>query len=59
MSQQAQRYNKRVKGLVASPGLVLFTRRRRASKGDEGRPEEQEAEQQRIHRCGNEAEATG
>ena len=59
MSQQAQRCSKRVKGLVASPGLVSFTRRRRASKGDEGRPEEPEAEQQRKQSCGNEAEATG
>ena len=59
MSQQAQRCSKRVKGLVASPGLVSFTRRRRASKGDEGRPEEPEAEQLGKQGCGNEAEATG
>jgi hypothetical protein len=54
MSRQAQKCSKRVKGLVASPGLVLFTRRRRVSKGDEGRPE-----QQRKQSCGNEDEATG
>ena len=45
--------------MVASPGLVSFTRRRRASKGDEGRPEEPEAEQLGKQSCGNEAEATG
>ena len=48
MSQQAQRYSKRVKGLVASLGLVLFTRRRRASKGDEGRLEEPEARKREL-----------
>ena len=44
---------------MASPGLVLFTRRGRASKGDKGRTEEPEAGQQRKQSCGNEAEATG
>jgi hypothetical protein len=59
MSKQAQRWSKRAKRLVASPGLVLFTRRRRPSKGDEGRPEELETEQKRKQSFGNEAEVTG
>jgi hypothetical protein len=38
---------------------VLFNRKRRASKGDEGRPEEPEAKQRRKQSFSSEAEATG
>lgn len=46
MGQQTERCSKRVRAM-ASPVVGLFDRRRRASKGDEGRSEESEVEQRR------------
>ena len=59
MSNQTQRCSKRVKGLAASPAVVLVDRRQRTGKGGEGRPEELEAEQRRKHSFSGEAEVTG
>ena len=59
MSDQTQRCSKRVRGLAASPAVVLLDRRRRTRKGDEGRQEELEAEQRRKQSFSSEAEVTG
>ena len=59
MSNQTQRCSKRVRGLAASPAVVLVDRRQRTGKGGEGRPEELEAEQRRKQSFSGEAEVTG
>ena len=58
MSDKTQRCSKRVRGLAASPAVVLLDRRRRTRKGDEGR-QELEAEQRRKQSFSSEAEVTG
>nr|CAH0103378.1 unnamed protein product [Daphnia galeata] len=59
MSNQTQRCSKRVRGLAASPAVVLLDRRQRTGIGGEGRPEELESEQRRKQSFSGENEVTG
>jgi hypothetical protein len=60
MSNQTQKCSKRVRGLAASPAVVLLYGRQRTGKRGEGRPEELEAATERRKQSfSGEAEVTG